>query len=251
MFNVIIKKNSDEVGSKAFKIMKDVVKSNRRPVLGLATGSSPVGLYKKMIADHIVNGTSYKRCVTFNLDEYVGLPADHAQSYYTFMHENLFSGIDVLEENIHIPNGNAKDEASACREYEDELKKYEVDIQILGIGSDGHIAFNEPGTPFESETHLMKLTEQTRKDNARFFGGDIEKVPSEAITQGLASIMRSKKIVLIATGKNKADAVYNMIHGPKTTACPASVLQNHQDVTVILDEDAAEKLGKINLLCDF
>ena len=242
MFNVIIGKNQDEVSTEAFKIMKNVVKSNQRPVLGLATGSSPVGLYKKMIADHVVNGTSYQRCVTFNLDEYVGLPADHAQSYYTFMHENLFSGIDVPEENIHIPNGNAKDEMAACREYEDELKKYEVDIQILGIGSDGHIAFNEPGTPFESETHLMKLTEQTRKDNARFFEGDMEKVPSEAITQGLASIMRAKKIVLIATGKNKADAVYNMIHGPKTTACPASVLRNHQDVTIILDESAANRL---------
>jgi len=242
MFNVIIRKNQDEVSNEAFKIMKDVLKSNQRPVLGLATGSSPVGLYKKMIVDHVANGTSYQRCVTFNLDEYVGLPANHAQSYYTFMHENLFFDIDLPEENIHIPNGNAKDEAAACREYEDELKKFEVDIQILGIGSDGHIAFNEPGTSFESETHLMKLTEQTRKDNARFFEGDIDQVPSEAITQGLASIMRAKKIVLIATGKNKANAVYNMIHGPKTTACPASVLRDHMDVTVILDESAAEKI---------
>ena len=242
MFNTIIKKNYDEVSSEAFKIMKDVVASTTRPVLGLATGSSPVGMYKKMIADHNSNGTSYQNCVTFNLDEYVGLPKTHDQSYYTFMHENLFSGIDVPEENIHIPNGEAADEKAACVDYENELKKYTVDIQILGIGSDGHIAFNEPGTPFTSETHLMDLTEQTRRDNARFFDGDIDEVPTEAITQGLASIMRAKKIVLIATGANKAEAVYNMIHGPKTTACPASILQDHADVTVIMDEAAAAKL---------
>jgi glucosamine-6-phosphate deaminase len=242
MFNTIIKKNYDEVSSEAFKIMKDVVTSTPRPVLGLATGSSPVGMYKKMIADHNSNGTSYQNCVTFNLDEYVGLPKTHDQSYYTFMHENLFSGIDVPEENIHIPNGEAADEKAACVDYENELKKYTVDIQILGIGSDGHIAFNEPGTPFTSETHLMDLTEQTRRDNARFFDGDIDEVPTEAITQGLASIMRAKKIVLIATGANKAEAVYNMIHGPKTTACPASILQDHADVTVIMDEAAAAKL---------
>ncbi len=242
MFNTIIKKNYDEVSSEAFKIMKDVVTSTPRPVLGLATGSSPVGMYKKMIADHNSNGTSYQNCVTFNLDEYVGLPKTHDQSYYTFMHENLFSGIDVPEENIHIPNGEAADEKAACVDYENELKKYIVDIQILGIGSDGHIAFNEPGTPFTSETHLMDLTEQTRRDNARFFDGDIDEVPTEAITQGLASIMRAKKIVLIATGANKAEAVYNMIHGPKTTDCPASILQDHADVTVIMDEAAAAKL---------
>lgn len=242
MFNTIIKKNYDEVSSEAFKIMKDVVTSTPRPVLGLATGSSPVGMYKKMIADHNSNGTSYQNCVTFNLDEYVGLPKTHDQSYYTFMHENLFSGIDVPEENIHIPNGEAADEKAACVDYENELKKYTVDIQILGIGSDGHIAFNEPGTPFTEETHLMDLTEQTRQDNARFFEGDINKVPTKAITQGLASIMRAKKIVLIATGANKADAVYGMLKGPKTTDCPASVLQDHPDVTVILDEAAAAKL---------
>ncbi len=242
MFNTIIKKNYDEVSSEAFKIMKDVVTSTPRPVLGLATGSSPVGMYKKMIADHNSNGTSYQNCVTFNLDEYVGLPKTHDQSYYTFMHENLFSGIDVPEENIHIPNGEAADEKAACVDYENELKKYTVDIQILGIGSDGHIAFNEPGTPFTSETHLMDLTEQTRRDNARFFDGDIDEVPTEAITQGLASIMRAKKIVLIATGANKAEAVYNMIHGPKITDCPASILQDHADVTVIMDEAAAAKL---------
>ena len=242
MFNTIIKKNYDEVSTEAFRMMKELVTSKDHPVLGLATGSSPVGLYKKMIADYNSNGTSYKNCVTFNLDEYVGLPKSHDQSYYTFMHENLFNGIDIPEENIHIPDGNADDEKAACCEYEDKLKNYVVDIQILGIGSDGHIAFNEPGTPFTSETHLMDLTEQTRRDNARFFDGDIDEVPTKAITQGLASIMRAKKIILIATGANKADAVCHMIKGPKSTDCPASILQDHADVTVILDEAVAAKL---------
>lgn len=242
MFKTIIKKNYDEVSSEAFQIMKEVIINKNDAVLGLATGSSPVGLYKKMIADHNSNGTSYRNCVTFNLDEYVGLPKSHDQSYYTFMHENLFSGIDVPEENIHIPDGSAEDEEQACKDYETEMKKYVVDIQVLGIGSDGHIAFNEPGASFDSETHLMDLTEQTRKDNARFFDNDIDEVPTKAITQGLASIMRAKKIILIATGANKAEAVYTMIHGPKTESCPASILQDHADVTVILDEAAAAKL---------
>jgi glucosamine-6-phosphate deaminase len=242
MFKTIVKKDHDEINTEAFRIMKEVVTSNPHPVLGLATGGSPVGLYKKMIEDHQKNGTSYKNCITFNLDEYVGLPKSHEQSYYTFMHTNLFDHIDVPEENIHIPDGNAADEEQACRDYEDALKKHTVDIQVLGIGSDGHIAFNEPGTPFTSETHLMALTEQTRQDNARFFDGDINQVPTGSITQGLASIMRAKKIILIATGANKADAVYNMIKGPKTTDCPASILQDHPDVTVLMDEAAAAKL---------
>ena len=242
MIKTIIKKSNEEINTEAFQIMKEVVTSKQNPVLGLATGSSPVGLYKKMIEDHETNGTSYKNCVTFNLDEYVGLPKDHEQSYYTFMHTNLFNAIDVPEENIHIPDGTAADEEKACKDYEAEMKKYTVDIQVLGIGSDGHIAFNEPGTPFTEETHLMDLTEQTRRDNARFFDGDINQVPTKAITQGLASIMRAKKIILIATGANKAAAVYGMIKGPKTTDCPASILQDHPDVTVLMDEAAAAKL---------
>lgn len=242
MFKVIIKDTNDEVAKAAFEVMKGVLDSKPNPVLGLATGSSPVGLYKEMIRDHKETGRSYKDIVTFNLDEYVGIPRDHEQSYYTFMHENLFNYIDCPEENIHVPEGNREDENQACIDYENALKKYTVDIQVLGIGSDGHIAFNEPGTPFDSETHLMDLTEQTRKDNARFFDGDINQVPKESITQGLGSIMRAKKILLIATGANKADAVYGMLKGEKTTACPASILQDHADVTVVLDKAAASKL---------
>ena len=241
MFNIIVCKDYDEVSSEAFKVMRETLDKGN-PVLGLATGSTPVGLYKKMIADHNSRGTSYKDIVTFNLDEYVGLPKDHEQSYYTFMHENLFNHIDINEENVNIPEGNTTDPEAAAKAYEDKLKQYSVDLQVLGIGSDGHIAFNEPGTAFESETHITDLAEQTIQDNARFFDNDPSQVPTKAITQGLASIMRAKSILLIATGANKADAVYGMIKGGKTTDCPASILQDHESVYVILDEAAAAKI---------
>ena len=241
MFTTIVCENYDEVSKEAFKVMKTVLDKGN-PVLGLATGSSPVGLYKEMIRDHKENGTSYKNILTWNLDEYVGIPRTHEQSYWTFMHENLFNFIDIPEENIHVPVGESEDEEAECVKYEESLKGHTVDIQVLGIGSDGHIAFNEPGTPFDSLTHLMDLTEQTRKDNARFFDNDINQVPKRSITMGLASIMRAKKIIVIATGENKAEAVYGMLKGPKTTDCPASILQDHPDVTVLLDKAAASKL---------
>lgn len=241
MFNVVIADDYDLVSSEAFKIMRTVL-AKENPVLGLATGSSPVGLYKKMIADHNSNGTSYRKVITFNLDEYIGIPRDHEQSYYTFMHENLFDQIGIPEANVHIPRGDAEDMEAECVRYEEELQKHVIDLQVLGIGTDGHIAFNEPGVPFDSVTHIMELEEQTRRDNARFFENDISQVPTHAITMGLASIMRAGKIIVIATGANKADAVYGMIKGPKTTDCPASILQDHPDVTVILDNAAASRI---------
>lgn len=241
MFNIIITENYDQVASEAFRIMKEAV-TKENPVLGLATGSSPIGLYKKMIADRNASGTSYRKAVTYNLDEYIGLPRDHDQSYWTFMHENLFDGLNIPEANIHIPCGDCEDPEEECRRYEEELRQHVIDLQVLGIGSDGHIGFNEPGTPFDSVTHVAELTEQTRRDNARFFGDDIEKVPTQAITMGLASILKARSIIVLATGSSKADAVYGMIRGPKSTDCPASVLQGHSHVTVILDKDAAARL---------
>ncbi|MBW9212265.1 MULTISPECIES: glucosamine-6-phosphate deaminase [Terrabacteria group] len=243
MFKIMVKKNYEEVSEAAFEAFRPVM-DKENCVLGLATGSSPLGLYKKMIEDHQKNGTSYAKAISFNLDEYVGLPRNHKESYYTFMHENLFNHIDIKEENTHVPNGETGNPEQECKDYETALKKVSVDVQILGIGSDGHIAFNEPGASFESETHVMELTEQTRQDNARFFAGDINQVPTLAITQGLASIMRAKKIILIATGANKAQAVKNMLEGEKSVDCPASILQDHADVTVILDEMAASSLSK-------
>jgi len=242
MFHLVICRNYDEVSSEAFKVMKGVLDQKKDAVLGLATGSSPVGLYKKMIADHKASGRSYRDVSTWNLDEYVGLGKEDEQSYYTFMHENLFDAIDIKEENTHIENGLAADPDAEAKRYEAELKKVTVDLQVLGIGSDGHIAFNEPGTPFDAETHVTDLTEQTISDNARFFDGDKSKVPTRALTQGLDTVMRARKIVLIATGANKADAVYDMLKGPLTTDCPASILQKHNDVTVIVDEAAGARL---------
>ena len=241
MFNIIIKDNYDEVSAEAFKVMKEVVKKENC-VLGLATGSSPVGLYKEMIKDYEAGNTSYKNIRSWNLDEYVGIPHTHEQSYWTFMHENLFNHIDIKEENVHVPCGEGDDIEQNCKDYEKSMEGVIIDLQVLGIGSDGHIAFNEPGTPFDSLTHIMDLTEQTCQDNARFFDNDINQVPTHAVTMGLASIMRARKIVLIATGANKADAVYGMIKGALTTDCPASILQAHPDVTVVLDKAAAAKL---------
>lgn len=236
---VIKVKNYDEVSAEAFKVMKEVVANKPEAVLGLATGSSPIGLYENMIKDHKENGTSYAKCQSFNLDEYVGIDHNHSQSYWTFMHENLFHGIDLPEDKIHVPYGNTK---ADCEGYEKAMENVSVDIQVLGIGGNGHIGFNEPGTPFTEETHIVDLTEKTRSDNARFFENDINKVPTQAITMGIATIMKAKKILLVASGANKADAVAAMVNGPVDPACPASVLQNHPDVVVIVDEEAAAKL---------
>ena len=236
---VIKVKNYDEVSAEAFKVMKEVVANKPEAVLGLATGSSPIGLYENMIKDHKENGTSYAKCQSFNLDEYVGIDRNHSQSYWTFMHENLFHGIDLPEDKIHVPYGNTK---ADCEGYEKAMENVSVDIQVLGIGGNGHIGFNEPGTPFTEETHIVDLTEKTRSDNARFFENDINKVPTQAITMGIATILIAKKILLVASGANKAAAVAAMVNGPVDPACPASVLQNHPDVVVIVDEEAAAKL---------
>ena len=239
MFRVICMKDYDGVSDVAFEVMKPYLKEGS--VLGLATGSSPIGLYKRMIKDHTENGTSYKDIYTFNLDEYVGLPLEHSESYYTFMHKQLFDHIDIPEDHIHIPSGLG-DLAKNAKDYDEAMEKMVVDIQVLGIGSDGHIGFNEPDTPFSQTTHVTELTEQTRTDNARFFDPLGEEVPHEAITMGPANIMKAKNILLVANGKNKAQAIYDMIRGPISEKCPASILQRHPSVTVVVDTEAASLL---------
>ncbi len=240
MFNVIKVKDYEEASDKAFEVMKDFIKPGK--VLGLATGSTPIGLYQRMVKDHEENGTSYKEIKTFNLDEYVGLPISHPESYYAFMHRNLFDHIDIPEENIHVPSGLGEDLEAQAAAYDAMIAKDPVDIQLLGIGSDGHIAFNEPGTAFDSPTHVTDLAESTIKDNCRFFDNDISKVPTQAVTQGIGTIMKAKNILLIATGANKAQAVKDMINGPVDETCPASILQKHDNVTIIVDEAAASLL---------
>lgn len=236
---LIITKDYNELSKEAFKVMKEVLDSKKDVVLGLATGSSPEGLYAEMVEDHKNNGTSYKDVVTYNLDEYVDIDRNDPQSYYTFMNEHLFSHVDINPDNTHVPYGNT---AEAAKEYDDAVKG--VDIQLLGIGRNGHIGFNEPGTPFAERTHIVELTESTRDANKRFFDNDINKVPTHAISQGIGTVMDAKKILLIANGVDKADAVKAMIEGPVSTDCPASILQNHPDCVVIVDEAAASKLTK-------
>ena len=242
MAKVIVVKNADEAANEAFKVMKDFLKPGK--VLGLATGSTPLGLYALMVKDHNENGTDYKDILTFNLDEYVNLPITHPESYYAFMHRNLFDLIGIPEENTHVPSGLGDNLDEQCKAYDEMIEEHPVDIQLLGIGSDGHIAFNEPGTAFDSGTHVTDLAESTIKDNARFFDYDMSKVPTKACTQGIGTIMKAKNILLIATGANKAQAVKDMLEGPVDEKCPASILQKHPDVTIIVDEEAAELLKK-------
>ena len=239
---IIITKDYDELCQKAFEVMKEYIKPGK--VLGLATGSSPVGLYKKMIEYHRNENVSFKDITTYNLDEYVGLPITHPESYYSFMHRNLFDHVDIDESNIHIPSGLGDNLDKQCADYEAAIEKAGVDIQLLGIGSDGHIAFNEPGTAFDSPTHITDLAESTIKDNARFFDNDISKVPTQAATQGIGTIMKAKNILLVANGTNKAQAIKDMIEGPIDEKCPASILQKHSSVVVVIDEAAASKLSK-------
>ncbi len=224
----------------AFAAVKEAVLADPKATLGLATGSTPLGLYKRMIADHAAAGTSYREIKTVNLDEYVSLPADHPQSYAYFMRKNLFDGLDIDPANTHIASGTA-DPGEECVRYNILLEALPRDLQILGIGSNGHIAFNEPGTPFGSVTHLVALAESTIRDNSRLFE-KAEDVPRYAITMGLSNIMHAKRILILASGENKKRAVSGLVKGPVTEDLPASILRLHPDCTLIVDEAAASLL---------
>ncbi len=233
----------DSMSRAAFDIVHKVVEDKPDAVLGLATGTSPLGLYKLMVDDCKNNGTSYKDVKTVNLDEYVGLSADDRQSYAYFMQHNLFDGIDVNPDNTNLPNGMAGDLEAECERYNALLNKLRPDVQILGLGSNGHIAFNEPNTPFDSTTHVVQLADSTVKDNARLFDS-VDEVPRQALTMGTSNIMNAKKIVMLVSGANKADALKAMLEGKCNESCPASILQKHKDVTVICDTEAAQKLSQ-------
>jgi len=240
MFKVIIVDDYDEMSDCAFDIVKEIVASKPDCVLGLATGSSPIGLYQRMIKDHLDNGTTYTAVRTVNLDEYLGLPKSHPESYYSFMHTNLFSGLDIPASSIRLPE-DGPDKILQGALYDELLNSLDIDLQLLGLGSNGHIGFNEPGTPLDSTTHVVELKESTRRDNARFFAS-IDEVPTHAITMGVASILKARQILVVASGSNKAEAVAAMINGPQTTDVPASALQLHPDVIVVVDKAAAQKL---------
>jgi len=241
MFKIHVYKTVDEVSQKAFEIVNEIVKSNHPVTLGLATGSSPVGMYARLVKDHEENKTTYKNVTTYNLDEYVGLPKGHTQSYLTFMNENLFDYVDIQRKNIHMPSAHSDDLKKDAQEYSKAVLAAHVDVQVLGVGSNGHIGFNEPGTPFDSITHVVALKDETRQDNARFFSS-IDEVPEYAVSMGITEIMAAKKIVLIAIGNKKALAVKEMIHGKIREEVPCTILQKHPDVVLILDKEAASLL---------
>lgn len=226
--------NAEEGGKKAFELIKEGM-NNGAKVLGLATGNTPETLYKEMTASDV----DFTEMTSVNLDEYVGLGGEDEQSYRYFMNKHLFDKKPFKE--TFVPNGKAEDLDAASAEYEKIIDAHPVDIQILGIGQNGHIGFNEPGTPLDSLTHVVELTESTINANKRYFD-KVEDVPTRAVSMGIGSIMKGKKMILMAYGEAKAEAIKGMIDGPVTTDMPASALQNHQDVVVIIDDAAASKL---------
>ena len=225
-----------EIEKEIANVFIEKVKENPSCVLGLATGSSPLGIYKNLIEACKNGEVSFKDVTTFNLDEYLGLDGEHDQSYRYFMNHNLFNHIDINKDNTNVPSGFVTSDEEAALYDKAIAEKGGIDIQLLGLGSDGHIAFNEPGTPFDSLTHIAELTEQTISDNARFFAS-IDDVPTKACTMGLQSIMNAKKIVLIALGKSKVEAVNKLVNGGLDIEWPCTILQNHPDVTIYVDSD--------------
>lgn len=241
---IIIVDNYEEGSKKAAEIMLETIKSNPKANLGLATGSTPVRLYELLAKDHKENGTSYKDIQTFNLDEYVGLNPDHPQSYHYFMNHHLFSHLDINKDNVHIPRGNV-DVTTEADAYNKLLAENKINLQLLGIGSNGHVGFNEPGTPFDSITSEVNLVQSTIDDNARlFFDGNKDLVPKTAISMGIANINAAEKILLLGFGDGKANAMKALIEGPMTTDLPASALKEHPNFTIILDKAAAKLLSK-------
>ena len=242
---VIITRDYDEMSIKAAVIIAEQIKKKPDTVLGLATGSTPIGTYKELIRLHKENRLDLSKVTTFNLDEYLGLSSLHKESYNYFMWENLFKHININPENVYIPKGDVDDAEEFCNWYEEKIKKSGgIDLQLLGIGSDGHIAFNEPRSSLMSRTRVKTLDEQTIRDNSKFFRKE-EEVPRFAITMGVGTILEAKKILLIANGEKKANACAQFIEGPVTSQITASALQLHQHVTVVLDEEAASKLKRI------
>ena len=239
---VLVKDDYDEMSKEAAKIVAALVRRKPDCVLGLATGSTPLGLYKELIRMHKEEGLDFSKVTTFNLDEYVGLPPEHDQSYHYFMWENLFKHINIDPSRVHVPHGMADDVEEHCRWYEERIKKAGgIDLQVLGIGANGHIAFNEPGSSLGSRTRIKTLTEKTRQDNARFFKS-IDEVPKYAITMGIGTIMEARQLLLLASGKNKAHAIKITVEGPITAMVPATIVQMHPKATIIVDKEAAAEL---------
>ncbi len=241
---IIIQPTPEEAARVAARIISRLLAAKPGAVLGLATGSTPVPVYRELVRMHREEGLDFSGVTTFNLDEYIGLPADHPQSYHRFMHENLFDHINMEERNIHIPDGMTPDVPGFCAAYEKRIREAGgIDLQVLGIGTDGHVGFNEPTSSLASRTRIKTLTPQTLEDNARFFERP-EEQPHHVITMGIGSIMDSRQVVMLASGERKADAVAASIEGPVSSTMPASALQFHPRAHVIVDEAAAGKLSR-------
>ena len=241
-------KDYQDMSRKAANIISAQVITKPDCVLGLATGSTPEGMYAQLVEWYKKGDLDFSEVKSVNLDEYRGMTRDNDQSYYYFMHKHLFDHVNIDPANTHLPNGIAEDPQEECIRYENQIKSMGgVDLQLLGMGHNGHIGFNEPGAAFEKETHCVDLTESTIKANARFFE-TMDDVPKQAYTMGIKNIMTAKKILLVATGEAKADALYKSLYGPITPNVPASILQLHPDVTVVADEGALKLIREKGLL---
>src|SRR5438445_9202181 len=239
---VVITRSYEQMSKAAAQLVVDVLNTKPNAVLGMATGSTPLGLYQELVRMHKQGQLDFSRVMTFNLDEYVGLPGNHPQSYAYFMQENFFRHVNVPAQNINVPSGTTSNYPAFCDWYEKRIAECGgIDLQILGIGSDGHIAFNEPTSSLSSRTRLKTLSKQTIDDNARFFERR-EDVPVYAITMGVGTILNARKLVLVASGKTKAKAIAQTVEGPVTSMVTASALQLHRDAIVIVDEEAAASL---------
>ncbi|MCH5160565.1 MAG: glucosamine-6-phosphate deaminase [Clostridiales bacterium] len=237
---IVIVKNYNELSAAAALMIADVLRCVNNPVLSLATGSTPIGAYAELVNAYRDNKISFKNVLTFNLDEYVGLPATDGNSYRAYMNKHLFDNVDIDKDNTNLPDGTADDLEQECKRYSALLEKHPRHLQLLGLGRNGHIGFNEPGTRFDSVTHVVELTPDTIKANSRLFADGA--VPRRAVTMGIKDIMAAKRIVLLASGENKARAVYNTVKGRVSDSCPASVLQTHPDATLIADMEAAHEI---------
>lgn len=241
-------KDYQEMSQVAADYLLSKVKTYDKLTLGLATGGTPQGLYEALINDHNQNGTSYRHVSSFNLDEYIGLSGKHPNSYFHYMNDHLFNHIDIDSKNTHIPSGKAVDLEKECAAYDEKIRSHGgIDLQILGIGSNGHIGFNEPGTSFDTNTHIVELAESTREANARYFDS-IDEVPAQAITMGISSIMKSKEILLLVSGDAKQVAMKKLVEGEISENFPASILNRHEHVTVIADQEALAMVKGLELL---
>lgn len=239
--NLIVAESYDEMSRLAADEIAAVIKDDNACVLGLATGSTPIGIYRNLVSDYEEGLISFKDVKTFNLDEYVGLDGSHDQSYRYFMNSNLFDHVDIDKANTHVPSGTAADVDGECSQYDREIEEAGgVDIQLLGIGHNGHIGFNEPCRDFPKTTHKVKLADSTIEANSRLFDS-IDDVPRYAVTMGIGTIMAARKVLLVASGKDKADIIQKALFGDVEPEIPASILQFHPNVTVVTDQEAASK----------